>query len=256
MGSKSVLLTIAGSDPFGGAGIQADLKTAERLGCYGCSVITALTAQNSHGVADIWPVGSEIVETQLLSLMEDIKPDAVKIGMIADAPTIKVVGNILKHYNVSNIVVDPVLTPTKGKSLIKESVIEALYEYIFPIATLITPNLPESKKLSETVKKDVFHYNTAVLLKGGHSDSEIIEDILIINTNSSSLQEKKYSHARIPTINTHGSGCVLSSAIACGLAKGYSLEEAVEDGIRFITCALSSFIDIRLGSGGYGPTLF
>lgn len=256
MGSKSVLLTIAGSDPFGGAGIQADLKTAERLGCYGCSVITALTAQNSHGVADIWPVGSEIVETQLLSLMEDIKPDAVKIGMIADAPTIRVVGNILKHYKVSNIVVDPVLTPTKGKSLIKESVIEALYEYIFPIATLITPNLPESKKLSDTVKKDVFHYNTAVLLKGGHSGSEIIEDILIINKNSSSLQEKKYSHARIPTINTHGSGCVLSSAIACGLAKGYSLEEAVEDGIRFITSALSSFIDIRLGSGGYGPTLF
>lgn len=253
--NKPVFLTIAGSDPCGGAGIQTDLKTADRLGCYGCSVVTAVTAQNSCGVSAIWPLKADLVEHQLLAILEDISPDAVKIGMMPDISIVKAVGRILRSFSVRNIVVDPLLAPSVGKSFSDDCLIAEMAESIFPIASLITPNLPELKTICGALKKTESELGKAVLIKGGHSSDSLLSDRLIVNEEDG-VKNIIFNHPKIDTPNSHGSGCVLSSAIACGLAHGLTLKEAVGRGVDFVSDSLTAGKSRSFGKCGYGPTLF
>lgn len=246
-------LTIAGSDCSGGAGIQADLKTMIANDVYGMSVITALTAQNTMGVSAIFDVNSEFVKQQIDSIFTDIVPDAVKIGMVGGKENILIIAKALKKYQAKNIVVDPVMVSTSGSKLILEDAITALETALFPIATVITPNIPEAEVLSNqnikskaemeiAAKKMYEKYGCAILLKGGHS-IEDASDLLYDG-------EKKWFHGkRIETENTHGTGCTLSSAIASNLSKGVTLEQAIEAAKQYLTQALAAGLDIGRGNG-------
>ena len=259
------LLTIAGSDSGGGAGIQADLKTFSALGCYGMSVICALTAQNTQMVTGIYPVSPEFISLQIDAIMEDIGVDAVKIGMLHSPEVIIAVTERLKHYRAPNIVVDPVMVSTGGDKLLQDDAVDALKTILFPIAAVITPNLPEAAMLLhqsaealldadnsqlEAACKDLSAFGPqAVVLKGGHAKSNQILDLLY-TANDGRL--KRFESARIDTRNTHGTGCTLSSAIAAHLAKGYPLEDAVLQAKTYITGALKAGAAYRLGNG-HGP---
>ncbi len=246
-------LTIAGSDCSGGAGIQADLKTMIANEVYGMSVITALTAQNTMGVSAIFDVDAEFVKQQLESVFTDIVPDAVKIGMVGGKENIITIAKVLQQFHAKNIVVDPVMVSTSGSKLIPEDAIEALEQFLFPIATVLTPNIPEAQVLTNLVITKEEHmeeaaeiiyekYGCAVLLKGGHS-VEDANDLLFDG-------QKKWFHGkRIKTSNTHGTGCTLSSAIASNLAKGASLTEAIEHAKEYLTQALEAGLDIGNGNG-------
>ena len=246
-------LTIAGSDCSGGAGIQADLKTMIANEVYGMSVITALTAQNTMGVSAIFDVDAEFVKQQLESVFTDIVPDAVKIGMVGGKENIITIAKVLQQFHAKNIVVDPVMVSTSGSKLIPEDAIEALEQSLFPIATVLTPNIPEAQVLTNLVITKEEHmeeaaemiyekYGCAVLLKGGHS-VEDANDLLFDG-------QKKWFHGkRIKTSNTHGTGCTLSSAIASNLAKGASLTEAIEHAKEYLTQALEAGLDIGNGNG-------
>lgn len=247
-------LTIAGSDSCGGAGIQADIKTMTANGVYAMSAITALTAQNTIGVSDIFEVTPEFLEAQLNAVFEDIYPDAVKIGMVSSKELIKTITDILKKYKAKNIVLDPVMVATSGSKLISEDAISILKEYLIPIASVVTPNIPEAEVLSgikitnedEMIKAAKFisdTYNCAVLCKGGHSVNDA-NDLLFYEGNYRWFYGK-----RINNSNTHGTGCTLSSAIASNLAKGYSLEEAVMKAKAYISGALEAMLDLGKGSG-------
>lgn len=247
-------LSIAGSDSSGGAGIQADIKTMTANGVYAMTAVTALTAQNTTGVFDISEVSPEFLEKQLNAVFGDIFPNAVKIGMVSSAELIKVISENLKKYKAANIVADPVMVSTSGSKLIKTDAAETLAKEIFPIATLITPNIPEAETLTgleiktkedmisaaKTLYKD---YGCSVLLKGGHSINDA-NDLLYSDGGARWFEGK-----RIKNPNTHGTGCTLSSAIASNLAKGYSLEESVKRAKDFISSALSSMLDLGQGSG-------
>ena len=247
-------LTIAGSDSSGGAGIQADIKTMTTLGVYAMSVITALTAQNTTGVIGIEEVNDEFVGKQLDAVFADIRPDAVKIGMVSDSKIIDIISSKLLEFKADNIVVDPVMVSTSGVRLINEEAIETLKKKLLPIAKVVTPNIPEAEILSGMEIKnedDMLNaakaiseaYNCNVLLKGGHSINDA-NDLLYMNGKS-----KWFMGERVNNPNTHGTGCTLSSAIASGLAKGESLEIAVEHAKEYITNCLNAGLDLGNGSG-------
>lgn len=249
------VLTIAGSDSSGGAGIQADLKTITTLGCYGMSAITALTAQNTMGIQDILPVPANFLTEQLDAVCSDIPPAAVKIGMVYDAPQIHAIAKAIRKYHLPHIVLDPVLSATSGDTLLVEQAYTALQTELFPLAELITPNIPEAEHLTgmtiqtqtdmETVAKQLSEqFHTAILLKGGHALGQC-SDFLFTGKTSF------WFHAqRISSNNTHGTGCTLSSAIASFLAQQKSLPESVRAGKEYLTGAIQA--DLMLGHG-HGP---
>ncbi|MBR6470332.1 MAG: bifunctional hydroxymethylpyrimidine kinase/phosphomethylpyrimidine kinase [Victivallales bacterium] len=249
------VLSIAGSDTIGGAGIQADLKTIAAHGLYGMTVITALTAQNTLGVQAIHEAPPEFVRQEIDSVFSDIVPDAVKIGMVSSAAIIRVIAERLRFYGVKRLVVDPVMVATSGSRLLVPEAQTALQQELLPLATVITPNLPEAMVLSgmditspdemlAAAQKIGAMLPGAVLVKGGHL-AQTADDLLWIDG-----QTQWYHAPRIPTENTHGTGCTLSSAIACGLAKGLAVPEAVRQAKEYITAALQH--DPRLGHGN-GP---
>jgi hydroxymethylpyrimidine/phosphomethylpyrimidine kinase len=254
------VLTIAGSDSGGGAGIQADLKTFSALGCYGMSVITAVTCQNTVEVTAVHPVPAEIVKKQMEAVLSDIGTDAVKIGMLHSAEIIEVVAKTLREFGVKNIVLDTVMASKGGSKLLQDEAIAALKELLVPISNVITPNIPEAEILSGQKINSVEDMYVAVedlaklgsdyvLLKGGHLESDESLDILLETEN------KIFSHlefSKIKTENTHGTGCTLSSAIASHLAQGLSMEEAVYLAKNFIDIALEAGKDYKLGKG-HGP---
>ena len=247
-------LTIAGSDCSGGAGIQADLKTMTMNGVYAMSAITALTAQNTTGVRAIQEATPDFLRHQIDAIFEDIRPDAVKIGMVASKELICVIADMLRYHNAKNVVVDPVMVATSGSSLMKNDAVQILIEKLLPIATLVTPNIPEAQVLSgKTIerKEDMLSaanfigntYGCAVLLKGGHSINDA-NDLLYANGEFIWFEGK-----RINNHNTHGTGCTLSSAIASNLAKGYDLVMSVQRAKDYISDALSAQLDLGQGSG-------
>ena len=248
------LLTIAGSDSSGGAGIQADLKTFAAQGCYGMSVITAVTAQNTQGVTMVQNIEPEIVEAQIKAVFDDIKVDAVKIGMVSRASIIEIIAKNLKYYKPAVIVLDPVMVSKSGFDLLEPEAAEALIKNLLPLATIVTPNLPEAEKLSgmkvsskqdmmEVAKKIVAKGATSVLVKGGHL-ADSADDYLYTNGGGA-----WFDAPRIESKNTHGTGCTLSSALACNLAKGLPLPEAVIESKRYVTLAIEHGLTIGKGCG-------
>lgn len=247
-------LTIAGSDSCGGAGIQADIKTMTAHGIYAMSAITALTAQNTTGVTDIMEVTPDFLSKQLNAVFTDIFPDAVKIGMVAASGLIEVIADKLKKFNASNIVVDPVMVATSGSRLISEAAIDTLKEALLPLATLLTPNIPETEVLSGMeirTPEDMIaaasliseQYHCAVLCKGGHRLNDA-NDLLY-----SDGRYQWFYGKRIDNPNTHGTGCTLSSAIASNLAKGHDLNTSVTNAKRYLSGALEAMLDLGKGSG-------
>lgn len=248
------VLTIAGSDCSGGAGIQADIKTMISNGVYAMSVITALTAQNTLGVQDIFNTNSDFIAIQLESVFTDICPDAVKIGMVSESKFIEIIAEKLKKYDVANIVIDPVMIATSGAKLINDDAIETLKEKLFGLATVLTPNIPEAEILADMKirnEQDMedaaryisLKYNCSVLCKGGHSINDA-NDLLYSNGEKHWFYGKKIDNS-----NTHGTGCTLSSAIASNLAKGYTLIESVKRAKKYISGALEAMLDIGEGDG-------
>ena len=251
---RKTTLTIAGSDSSGGAGIQADIKTMQANGVYAMSVITALTAQNTTGVSGIFEVTPEFLGQQLDAVFTDIYPDAVKIGMVASAELVKMIALKLKEYKAERIVVDPVMVSTSGSRLISEEAIQILKTELFPLASVLTPNIPEAEVLfgasihsAEDMERAAQaiseEYHCAVLLKGGHQLNDA-NDLLYAEG-----KNRWFYGRRIDNPNTHGTGCTLSSAIASNLAKGYGLEEAVERAKEYISGALAAMLDLGAGSG-------
>ena len=247
-------LTIAGSDSSGGAGIQADIKTMTANGVYAMSAVTALTAQNTTGVYGILESTPEFLASQLDCIFTDIFPDAVKTGMVSSAGLIAVIADKLRQYQAKNIVVDPVMVATSGSRLISEEAVEALKKLLLPLATVLTPNIPEAEVLSgmtiscpddmERAARAISEtYGCAVLCKGGH-DLNDANDLLWRAGGA-----KWFYGRRIDNPNTHGTGCTLSSAIASNLAKGYGLDDAVERAKAYLSGALASMLDLGKGKG-------
>ena len=253
-------LTIAGSDSGGGAGIQADLKTFSALGCFGMSAITALTAQNTRVVTGIFPAPPEFIGQQIDAVMEDIGVDAVKVGMLHSPAVIEMVAQKLTDWKCPNIVVDPVMISKSGDKLLQDDAVQALKECLLPLATLITPNLPEASVLlgrpvekredMDQAARDLAGFGSAnVLLKGGHLMNDDSCDLLYQNRNDTMTE---FFGKRINTPNSHGTGCTLSSAIAANLAKGIELEIAVKNAKAYIIGALCAGAAFQTGKG-HGP---
>lgn len=247
-------LTIAGSDSGGGAGIQADIKTMTMNGVFATCAITAITAQNTLGVTGIMDVSAEFLAKELDAVFTDIPPDAVKIGMVSATSIIETIAEKLIEYKAKNIVLDPVMVATSGAKLISDDAIYALTEKLIPLATLITPNIPEAEVLADmkiTSVEDMLSaskiisekYSCAVLCKGGHSLNDS-NDLLY-----SAGNYKWFNGKRIDNPNTHGTGCTLSSAIASNLAKGYDLETSIQRAKDYISGALNAMLDLGAGSG-------
>ena len=260
MKSYTRLLTIAGSDSGGGAGIQADLKTFSACGCYGMSGITALTAQNTRGVTAIHPVPLDFLEAQLRAVFDDIGVDAIKIGMLHSAEVISCVAGLLREYNCQRVVLDPVMVATSGDKLIQDDAIQAMKELLFPVVDLITPNIPEAQLLlGRKIENDqqlrgacrdlVTAHSTAVLLKAGHLTGEELQDVLFTTPGAT---EHVYSSKRLYTKNTHGTGCTLSSAIAAFWGRGLELAEAVGKAETYLHQAIEAGADYVIGDG-HGP---
>ena len=248
------VLTIAGTDPTGGAGAQADLKTFMAHKVYGMSIITSLVAQNTLGVKDIMDVTPYFLEEQFQCVFEDIYPDAVKIGMVSQPELIHKIVEQLKKYHAKNIVVDPVMVSTSGSRLLADSALEALKSELIPLSCIITPNIPETEVLvNHTIqsKEDMIQaakeiqqwYQGAILIKGGHFEKRA-DDLLVINNEVYWLECE-----HIDNPNTHGTGCTLSSAIASNLALGYDLKTSVEKAKKYITGALKANLNLGHGSG-------
>ncbi|HJC33174.1 MAG TPA: bifunctional hydroxymethylpyrimidine kinase/phosphomethylpyrimidine kinase [Candidatus Mediterraneibacter faecipullorum] len=247
-------LTIAGSDSSGGAGIQADIKTMTANGVFAMSAITALTAQNTTGVAGIMEASPEFLKQQIDCIFTDIRPDAVKIGMVSSAELIIAIAEKLAEYQAENIVVDPVMVATSGAKLISDDAIDTLKERLLPMADILTPNIPESEVLSgmeirteedmiKAAEKISENYHCAVLLKGGHQLNDA-NDLLYRKGSYRWFYGK-----RIDNPNTHGTGCTLSSAIASNLAKGFDMDTSVERAKAYISGALGAMLDLGKGSG-------
>ncbi len=253
------VLTIAGSDSGGGAGIQADLKTFSALGCFGMSAITALTAQNTTAVTGIYPVNAEFVAKQIDAVISDIGVDAVKIGMLNTPDVIKAIAEKLKEYDVRNIVLDPVMVAKSGDKLLQDESINALKEEIIPLARVITPNIPEAEVLTgdniiaredleKSAKKLLKLGPEAVLVKGGHFEDQESPDCLMMKDGKIIWLEAQ----RINSPNTHGTGCTTSSAIAAFLAQGMELENAVRSAKDYIHSAIIAGSKYKIGHG-HGP---
>ena len=247
-------LTIAGSDSSGGAGIQADIKTMTANGVFAMSAITALTAQNTTGVTDIFETTPHFLAEQLDAVFTDIYPDAVKIGMVSSAELIGTIADKLQEYSARHIVVDPVMVATSGSKLLRDDAVDALTARLLPMAEVLTPNIPEAEILSGMSIKNAADmekaaqtisekYGCAVLCKGGHQINDA--DDLLWRSGTG----KWFRGRRIDNPNTHGTGCTLSSAIASNLAKGYDLDTSVERAKAYISGALAAMLDLGHGSG-------
>jgi len=247
-------LTIAGSDSSGGAGIQADIKTMTANGVFATCAVTALTAQNTTGVTDILESTPHFLAEQLDAVFTDIVPDAVKIGMVSSAELIAVIAEKLRQYGAERVVVDPVMVATSGAKLLRDDAIQALTSQLLPLATVLTPNIPEAEILSGLTITDAAgmeaaartisqRYGCAVLCKGGHQINDA--DDLLWRSGTG----KWFHGKRIANPNTHGTGCTLSSAIAANLAKGYDLDRSVERAKAYISGALAAMLDLGRGSG-------
>lgn len=253
-------LSIAGSDSCGGAGIQADIKTMMMNGVYAMSAITALTAQNTTGVRGIQEVAPAFLIDQIDAVFEDIFPDTVKIGMVSSAELIQAIASRLRHFKAKNIVVDPVMAATSGSPLIKTDAVAMLMNALFPLAAVVTPNIPEGEILSGmsiSCKEDMINaakaiheaHGCAVLLKGGHSVSDA-SNLLYING-----EYRWFEGKRIDNPNTHGTGCTLSSAITSNLAKGFDLIQSVQRAKDYISCALAAQLNLGAARGQCSITL-
>lgn len=253
------VLTIAGSDSGGGAGIQADLKTFAALGCYGMSAITALTAQNTVGVQSIHAVPAPFLKAQIQSVMDDIGVDALKIGMLHEPAIVDVVAWAIDHYRIDHVVLDPVMVATSGDRLIAQETVQVLVRELFPRVSVVTPNLdeaqlllghdiPDAKALGPAAQALLALGAPAVLLKGGHLASDEVVDLLVQSNGTT----KRLASARIPSRNVHGTGCTLSSAMAAHLALGHGLEEAVGLARDFILNAIAQGAQVATGQG-HGP---
>lgn len=256
------VLSIAGSDSCGGAGIQADLKSLSANGVYGMSVITAVTAQNTMGVFAVQDLGEEIIKAQIDAIFTDIVVDAVKIGMVSVISTIDAISEKLKQYKPKNIVLDPVMISKSGYSLLKPESKTALIKKLIPLASIITPNVPEAEEILKEVNSDITSIETVedmesaakeiyklgcknVLLKGGHMQGEAVD---VFYDGSEIIH---FTSERINTKNTHGTGCTLSSAIAANLALGFNMKESIKNSKQYITTAIKHSLDI---GHGVGPT--
>lgn len=258
----NVALTIAGSDSGGGAGIQADLKTFTVLGCYGASAITAITAQNTLGVQAIYPVEPEAIEKQITAVLSDLKPQAVKLGMLLNSASVEAVKKGLGDLGQTHLVIDTVMASKNGSTLLDEAGKKALIELLLPKASLITPNIPEaeqmlnkkitSKEAMQNAAMDLLKFGCkAVLLKGGHLIDDESNDCFVQTSDST---PKWFKGRRIQTKNLHGTGCTLSAAITAYLAKGENLEQAIQNAKIFLENAIVSGSKYSLGSGT-GPLL-
>lgn len=298
------VLSIAGSDPSGGAGIQGDIKTIFAEGCYGMGVVTGLTVQNTLGVSDVMPVPADFLYRQIDEILCDIRPDAIKIGMIVSAEQIDVVVNLIKRYGLENIIVDPVIAPTSGAAFASEEVMKFMIEKLFPLSTLVTPNLPEAKRICEIIgyqnlkleddgqmqaqaksqfqsqiktqvqsqsqfqSQTLIHGNSAnlsapelacfigqscgcsVLIKGGHAEDYHATDYLWTASDENRIGcMVEFKGERIDATSSHGTGCALSSSIAANMAKGLTLEAAIDRGKEYVTAALKSDMHIGTGNG-------
>jgi len=253
------VLSIAGSDSGGGAGIQADLKTFSALGCYGMTAITALTAQNTLGVSGIHGVPAAFLKAQIQAVVEDIGVDAVKLGMLHAPEVVEVVAWAIDHYKLSNVVLDPVMVATSGDRLIAEETVQVLVRELFPRAIVVTPNLDEAALLIGHAIDGVDALDDAagellalgahaVLLKGGHLPGDDVVDLLA----EASGERLRLASQRIASRNLHGTGCTLSSAIAAHLALGYALPQAVERARGYVVAAMAAGADVKIGAG-HGP---
>ncbi|MGD9613205.1 MAG: bifunctional hydroxymethylpyrimidine kinase/phosphomethylpyrimidine kinase [Kiritimatiellia bacterium] len=254
------VLTIAGSDSGGGAGIQADLKTFAANGCYGMSVITALTAQNTQGVAGIHPVPVDFVAQQLDAVLSDLGADAVKIGMLFSPELIEAVARKLREYRVARIVLDPVMVAQSGDKLLRDDAVEAMKTHLIPLAEILTPNLPEAEVLlgrnvsgaddMPAAAEELMRFGCwNVLVKGGHLAGAASDDCLFLGAEKRLV---RLPGARIETRNNHGTGCTLSSAIAAFLARGLETEEAVRRAKAYVAAAIQAGAAYRIGHG-HGP---
>ena len=267
------VLSIAGSDSSGGAGIQADIKTISALGCYAASAITAITVQNTLGVTAVHAVPPEIVAGQIRAVMDDIKPKAVKIGMVNDADTIEAIADTLADYDIENIniVVDPVMVSTSGSKLMQDDAIKVFIEKLLPMSTLITPNIYEAEILAGKKITDEESMNDvagiilskragAVLIKGGHKEGEKKIDHLYCPVRKTESHESEltamfgdsFESETVETRNTHGTGCTLSAAIASNLAMGLGINQAIDKAKYWLTSALIAGAEVEIGSG-HGP---
>lgn len=257
----NTVLTIAGSDCSGGAGIQADIKTISALGGYAASAITAVTVQNTVGVTAVHPVPADIVEGQIRAVLDDIGAKAIKIGMLQSAEIVHLIARLIKEYNIQNVVLDPVMVSTSGHRLIEENAISALQTELIPLTRVITPNIPEAeilldgnaitqeKDMPQAVKALSQRYNTSVLLKAGH----LTEDKLVDYFYDAEQDEiTLLPSIRIHTRNTHGTGCTMSSAFATLLAKGKSLQVCAKGAKDYISQAIIAGADYDIGKG-HGP---
>jgi hydroxymethylpyrimidine/phosphomethylpyrimidine kinase len=255
---KGRVLVIAGSDCSGGAGIQADIKTITALGAYAATAITALTAQNTTGVFGTIEVPAEFVEQQIKLVLDDIGADCIKTGMLHNAKIIETVAQSISLYGNMPLILDPVMVSTSGQALLNgKSALAALKEVLIPKATLVTANIPEAEILSGIRVDDKSSMIAAgekiialgarnVLVKGGHMDDDVVQDILILGDGTVS---QIYEHTRIYTKNTHGTGCTLASAIACGLARGKSLKRSITEGRRYVYDAIRTARGFGKGKG-------
>jgi hydroxymethylpyrimidine/phosphomethylpyrimidine kinase len=254
--SRTIVLTIAGSDSGGGAGIQADLKTFARFGVYGTSVITAVTAQNTIGVRAWERVSPALVSAQIDAVAEDLRPAAIKSGMLGDTDVVRAVADGVRRHALSPYVLDPVMAATSGDALLTPDAIAAIVDLLFPLATLVTPNLDEVGLLLGERPADVdameraaralvrSHGARAALVKGGHLAGDELVDVLF-----DGARVRRFSHARVATASTHGTGCTLSAAIAAAMGLGVPLENAVELGLEYVHRAIASAPGLGAGHG-------
>ena len=256
-----IVLSIAGSDSSGGAGIQADLKTFSALGVYGTTAITAITAQNTLGVHAQHPIPAEMVYNQIVAVLDDLHPSFVKIGMLSNPEIVMAVADALSKYPLS-IVLDPVMVSSSGHRLLSVEAQEVIKQKLLPMATLITPNLPEMEALTgfplstykekEKAARCLMNSGAkAILLKGGHEEGDVKTDILFSNS-ATGIQSTLFTSETVATRNIHGTGCTLSSAITAFLARGLALEEAIVEAKKYISNAIQSGADIAIGHG-FGP---
>ena len=298
------VLSIAGSDPSGGAGIQGDIKTIFAENCYGMGVVTGLTVQNTLGVSDVMPVPTEFLYRQIDEVIYDIKPEATKIGMIVSAEQVDVIVGLIKRHSLENVIVDPVIAPTSGAAFASEEVMKSMIEKLFPLSTLVTPNLPEAKRICEIIgcqnlkleddgqmqaqakskfqsqiktqvqsqsqlqSQTPIHGNSAnlsapelacfigqscgcsVLIKGGHAEDYHATDYLWTASDENRIGcIVEFKCERIDATSSHGTGCALSSSIAANMAKGHTLEAAIDRGKEYVTAALKSDMHIGTGNG-------
>ena len=261
------VLSIAGSDSSGGAGIQADLKTFSALGVYGATAITAITAQNTQGVNSQFAIEPQMVYDQIAAVMDDIEPSVVKIGMLSNTAIVEAVAKALHDYRPSFIILDPVIVSSTGHRLLSIEAQETIKEKLIPIADLLTPNIPEMKALTDSslssleekkeAAQQLFNLGAkAILLKGGHEEGEVKTDVLFYkgqqSTDNGQQTLSMFTSETVVTKNTHGTGCTLSSAIAAFIARGLSLEDAISEAKNYVTEAIRAGADINIGKG-IGP---